>query len=100
MEPECKNTACFANLKGKCYALQEVGKGECHFFKLPSEVDKRTIRMLCPEEIKRPTFGEDTKGMDKKKFAEWFKKEWDETTLYLLMNHREEIAKIPITLEV
>lgn len=101
MEPVCTNTACFANLKGRCYALQEVDrKSECHFFKLPSEVDKRTIRMLCPEEVKRPIFGEETKGMDKKKFAEWFSKEWDETTLFLLVNHREEIAKIPITLEV
>lgn len=102
MEPKCENLACFANMKGKCYALEEVNKsGKCSFFKLPSEVEGKTIRMLYPEERKLPDIGigEETKGMSKAQFREWFKKEWDETTLFLLVNHREEIAKIPITLE-
>lgn len=103
MEPECKNLACFANLHGRCHALEEVSRrGSCSFFKLPSEVEGKTIRLLYPEERKLPelNIGEATKGMNKTQFKEWFKKEWDETTLFLLVNHREEIAKIPITLEL
>lgn len=98
MTPICKNTECFANLKGRCYALQEVDrKGKCHFFKLPSEVDKETLKILYPKE-KKP-IPVKTETMNDKQFYEWFPKEWNETTLSLLVNHGDEIARIKIALE-
>lgn len=103
MEPCCKNTKCFANLRGKCYALIETDydkTGKCEFFKMPKDVDHETMRRIYPRPDKFHVDYSITGKMNKTQFEKWFKGEWNDITLYLLANHREEISKIPITLEL
>lgn len=102
MEPECKNKECFANIHGRCFALSEVDRlKKCSFFKTRSQVDNDTMRRLLPTPKKEhPEYGELTRCMHKTTFEAWFKEEWDSVTIPLLINHREEIAKINIALEL
>ena len=98
-EPECKNTECFANLRGRCYALTEANN-DCSFFKPRYAVDTETMRRLLPRQDKPAVEYNKTEKMNKAEFIEWFTHEWDEVTLPLLINHRDKIAKMNITMEL
>lgn len=97
MTPVCNRKECFANLKGHCQALTLV-ESDCSFFKTASEVDRGTMKILRPRE-KKPSASVNTASMSDKAFEDWFTKEWNETTLSLLVNHGDEIAKIKIVME-